>query len=341
MPAKRRGLLAAVVVLGTSGAIAAGSLPAPGLLIGFVSSVTIALLLNVSLVVPTWTFRGSQTVLGAAVASQIDFSAWASAQAQFPAIAVASTATIVVALGLGLPLRRHGVTPLTAVLASVPGGAATATAMAKDLGADQRVVVVVQFLRLSAVIMTLPLLLAFVFQISTSVAPSSSAGLKAWVFVGASSVGGLVAGRLFRLPAPDILGALIVGTLLRLTPTFDSIAVPSVALYGVLLIVGLASGGGLTRDAVGVLRPILPQALIASLLLIALCGAIAVPFAAWTRTSYLDSYLATSPGGLAVVLAACLDSGGDVSLVSVTQVVRTLAILIVVPVIVQIRRRRP
>jgi membrane AbrB-like protein len=233
-----------------------------------------------------------------------------------------SALTIVVAVGMGQLLRRHGVSRITALLASVPGGASTVTAIAKDLGADQRVVVVVQYLRVVVVIVTLPVLLAGVFDASVGAGlPAGEAGGAAWAYVALAVVGGLAAGRLLRLPAPGVVGALIVGSLVA------------------LLLIGLQSGSGFTRQTLADLRGLLPVALVTSVLLVVACALIAVPFARWTGVSVLDGYLATSPGGLPVVLATSLDSGGDAALVSVTQIVRILAVILVLPIALSLVRR--
>ncbi|WP_141003516.1 AbrB family transcriptional regulator [Nocardioides humi] len=129
-PPAWRVVLAAVISAGATALMFAVSAPSPALFAGFVTSVTCALLLSRQLAVPTPVSRTAQAVLGGTVATQVDLDGWGSVHAQLPAVFAVATLTIVVAVAMGQLLLRHGVSRTTAVLASVPGGASTVTAIA-------------------------------------------------------------------------------------------------------------------------------------------------------------------------------------------------------------------
>ena len=62
-------------------------------------------------------------------------------------------------MAAGLLLGLHpGVTPLTGMLALTAGGASGLVAVSRDLGGDDRVVAVVQYLRVGIVTATMPLI---------------------------------------------------------------------------------------------------------------------------------------------------------------------------------------
>jgi membrane AbrB-like protein len=336
-----RRALAALVSLAVVVVLVVLAPPSSGLFAGFAVSAAFALLAHTEIPVPRAINRVAQAILGTTVATLVDVDEWVGVRAQLPAVVGVATLTIVVAVGTGQVLRRRGASATTAVLASVPGGASTVTAIAEDLGADQRVVVVVQYLRVVVVIVTLPVLLSGVFHVEASGGVSrSGAGAVGWIFVLIAVPGGLALGRLLRLPAPAVLGGLLAGTLLMVTPYFEQATTPPLVQTVALLTVGIHAGSGLTRGLLADLRGLLPAALLTTVVLVAFCAAVAVPFSAVTGVSALDAYLATSPGGLPVVLAASIDSDGDAALVSVTQVVRLLAVLLVTPLVLSIARRR-
>ncbi len=342
----RRRLLRALLMVG-SGATGGGALtllgaPSPALFAGFLAAAVVSLVTDADDTVPVPIGRAAQAILGATVATQIDLDGWSELRHNLPAVVVAATLTIAVAILMGQLLRRRGASQITAVLASVPGGASTVTSIADDLGADRRTVVVLQYLRVVVVIITLPMLLAVVFDASLShVGAARAVRASDLAYVPSAAVLGLVGGRLIRLPAAGVVGPLLAGLALGLTPAFAGSATPPSLQWVAFLAIGLQSGSGFTRSTLIQLRGLMPVALVTSVGLVGFCALAAVPFALWTGSTALDAYLATSPGGLPVVVATSLDTGTNPALVSVTQVVRLIAVIVVLPIILAVLRRRP
>ena len=72
-----------------------------------------------------------------------------------------SAATLVLSMVAGLLLgRRRGVSRLTGMLALTAGGASGLVAVSRELGGDDRVVAVVQYLRVVLVTVSMPLVAA-------------------------------------------------------------------------------------------------------------------------------------------------------------------------------------
>jgi uncharacterized membrane protein AbrB (regulator of aidB expression) len=98
-----------------------------------------------------------------------------------------SIATLVLSVVAGFVLRLHpGVSAATGAFAMVAGGASGIVAIARELGADDRIVAVVRYLRVLVIILGMPLVAQFIFQVSqrTVEAPTSlprpAASTRCW-----------------------------------------------------------------------------------------------------------------------------------------------------------------
>ena len=72
---------------------------------------------------------------------------------------------ILILMGLGLGFMLFLITPIdlvTALLSSIPGGAASITAIASDIGADQRIVASLHLIRLMLLSLLVPTLFYFI-----------------------------------------------------------------------------------------------------------------------------------------------------------------------------------
>ena len=65
------------------------------------------------------------------------------------------------------------------------------------------------------------------------------------------------------------------------------------------------------------------------------CFGLAVLLAATTSASLLDSYLATTPGGLYAVLAAAFGTGADTTFVIAVQTLRLFVMVLLAPLVVR------
>ena len=73
--------------------------------------------------------------------------------------------TLLLSVVAGLLMGRWtSVSAITGSLSLSAGGAAGVTSMSRDLGADERMVAVIQYLRVVLIVSTLPLVTAFVFR---------------------------------------------------------------------------------------------------------------------------------------------------------------------------------
>ena len=253
------------------------------------------------------------------------------------------TLALSVAGGALLGLHREG-DALTGSLALVAGGASGLVALTRDLGGDERVVAVVQYVRVALVTSTIPLVASLVFHASSSnvvVARPTWTQQAAGVALLAICIGvGLPLGRLIHLPAAGLLGPMALATAAELTGVAGDAAVPSVLLAIAYAVIGWQAGLGFTLPRLRAIGRILPAAVVLILAIGVGCALLGVLLSWWTGESMFDCYLATTPGGIYAVLAAATAAGSNVAFVVAAQILRVLLMLFVAPFAARAAARR-
>jgi len=264
-----------------------------------------------------------------------------------PAVVTVAIATVVLSVltGLKLSLHRH-VDAVTGILGMVAGGATGLVAVAGDLGADERTVVVAQYLRVALVVLTMPLVVTYAFAIDASSdgdpAISSAARSPWWVgllFLAGAIVIGTGLATLIRLPIPATLGPLILTAAIELAGGVHQVQVPIEVMPIAFIVIGWQAGLSFTRSSIAALRRIFVRTLTLMVTVIATCAGLGALLSLWTGVGALQGYLATTPGGLAAVLAVASASGSDVTFVAASQVIRLVLMLISLPLIVALTAR--
>lgn len=249
--------------------------------------------------------------------------------------------TLAVSMAGGLLLgRRPGVTPLTGMLALTAGGASGLVAISRELGGDDRVVAVIQYLRVVLVTVTMPLVAATVYGASGgagSGAPSASGAAGPWytgllltVVCGAV---GLPLARLLHVPAGGLLGPMTVALVLSLTGVAGDAVPPAALVELAYAVIGWQAGVRFTRASLRQVAGLLPAAVALIFAVVVACAALGALLAWLTGATPLEGYLATTPGGIYAVLATAISSGVDVAFVVSVQVLRVIVMLLVAPVV--------
>ncbi|WP_415975598.1 AbrB family transcriptional regulator [Rhodococcus sp. 077-4] len=253
-----------------------------------------------------------------------------------PAVLV-GVATLIVSAGCGALLALHrDVDPVTGALSLIAGGATGLVSIARELGGDERIVAVVQYLRVALVVVTMPLIVTFAFHTDTGGgAATEELSTTPW-FVGTAFllgaiVAGIVLARLIRLPAPATLGPLIVAGACELLGWPVDISVPEVLLPLAFIVIGWQAGLAFTIASLRAIGRIFPWAALLVLSIGLICAGFGWALSAITGVSMLTGYLATTPGGLAAVLAVSATTGSDVTFVACVQVIRLVSMLVAAP----------
>jgi len=285
--------------------------------------------------VPRRAFVAAQATLGVMLGTFLESSSLSSLADDWLPVTAVSVGTLLLSLAAGLLLTRTTeVDAPTGTLGMVAGGASGIVAMADELGADARLVAFMQYLRVLVVVLTIPVVAALGF-------PSADGGVGLddgpllggvgdWALTILVAVVGAWVGRLTRLPAATLLGPLLLaGTIALASP--DTLEVPPLAREVAFALIGLEVGLRFTAETLRAMGRLLGPVVVAILALMAGSFLFAIGLSATTSASLLESYLATTPGGLYAVLAVAFGAGADTTFVVAVQTLRLLSLVILAP----------
>lgn len=335
-----RWLLLAVLTIGVTVPLTMLGVPAAALFAALVVAVALALLSIAPRRVPPPAGLAAQGVLGVYIGAMVRPDALSALGSDWPIVVAVAVGTLMVSIVAGalLGLRRD-VSALTGALSLVAGGASGLVAIARELGGDDRVVAVVQYLRVALITSSMPVVIALIFHADRhggSSAGSESGSLPWYLGVpllAAIVVAGALAGRLARLPGSGLLGPMALTIVLKLTGLSFGLAVPGILVHAAYMLIGWQAGVAFTREAMRAIERILPAALLLIVALNVAAAGLGVVLAGVAGVSLLDGYLATSPGGIYAVLATAVDTGANVTFVVAAQVIRVLLMLFTAPLV--------
>ena len=261
-------------------------------------------------------------------------------------VLLVGVATLVVSMAAGLLMGlRRDVSPLTGMLALTAGGASGLTAITRELGGDERVVAVVQYLRVGVVIATMPVVAATLFG-ATAGGPAPAAApdtARPWFvdtgFLLVAAGAGVGLARLTRMPAGGLLGPLAVALALSLAGWSFGAQPPELVVEVAYAVIGWQAGLRFTRESLRTVLGVLPLAGVLIVAVIAACAGLGLALSAVTGATPLEGYLATTPGGVYAVLATAISSGVDVTFVVAVQVLRVILMLLLAPALARLAGR--
>jgi membrane AbrB-like protein len=297
------------------------------------------------LALPSAGFRIGQAVTGVVLGTFMHQSTLTELGTHWLPVALVSLATLAVTIAAGIALAR--VTELdrpTASLGMVAGGASGIVAMADELGGDDRLVAFMQYLRVLVVTLLTPLVVPLAFGASTHGGGPGEGPLlgtpAGWALtVGASAAGVLIGPRL-RLPAPSLLGPLILTAVLSLTGVIGDTQVPALAREVAFSLIGLQIGLGFERRTLSEIARVAWAVALSIVALLVICFVLGWLLSLTANVSLLDGYLATTPGGLYAVLPIAYGSGADTGFVLAVQGIRLFAMVLAAPAMVRWLLRR-
>ena len=315
-------------------------LPAGWLVGPMLVALALALVWKEHPTVPRWGRIASLAVVGGMLAATFRPSVIPLVAGHWLPVTLVVGGTLLLSLGAGLLLSGLvRIDRKTAALGALPGAASGMLAMSDPLGADARLVALMQYTRVVVVVVTATLVGRLVAGAAPQ--PISSQGLKAapggmdllvqgtvptYAATVLVAVLGAWAGTRLRLPAGALLGPLILGVALAelgmVHPAWPP-GVPQAAYLVLGLWVGLLFDGASVKRA----GRLFPFVLASAVGLVLACAALGWALAALTGIDGMTAYLATTPGGIDSVAIVALGTGADAPLVLAVQMLRLLAVV--------------
>ena len=340
----RWALLGALTAAATA-ALHAFAVPSAALLAGLVVAAVLALLGRGPQRVSRRLTASAQAVVGVVIGVLAQADTLLAVARDWLPVLLVSAGTLLLSMASGLLLgRRPGVSALTGLLALTAGGASGIVAVTRELGGDDRVVAVVQYLRVVLVTVAMPVAAVVLYGAAHDPAAAPSAAPTPWYLGLALTVVcgavGVPLGRLLRLPAGGLLGPMAVTLVLVLTGVAGAAAPPTLLVELAYAAIGWQAGVRFTRESLRTVAGLLPAATALIAAVVVACAALGALLARFTGTSLLEGYLATTPGGIYAVLATAISSGVDVAFVVAVQVLRVILMLLVTPAVARLVARR-
>ena len=343
-PGNRRRLadwaLVAAATVGGGWLAGRAGLPSGYLFAAMLAGLGYALAAPGRLALPAIGFRAGQAVTGVAIGTFLHSSTLTGLGTRWVPVVLVSVATLAVTIGVGLLLGR--VTQLdrpTASLGMVAGGAAGIVAMADELGGDDRLVAFMQYLRVLVVTLLTPLLVPIAFGIHSHGGGGGGEALLGtpggWALTGGAAIAGALIGPRLRLPAPALLGPLILTAALSLAGLTGGAQVPPLVRESGFALIGLQIGLGFDRETLTEIARLTPPVAASIALLLVVCFGLGWLLELTAGVSLLDGYLATTPGGLYAVLPIAYGSGANTTFVLAVQGLRLFVMVLAAPAVVR------
>lgn len=334
--------LAVAVFAAVTGALWWVGAPSPPLFGALVASALVAVRSDEPPAMPGTVRNVGMAIVGTAAGANIDATVLRTVAGEPVAVLGGVVVTLAVTMLVGQVLRfDRDVDGPTAAFASVAGGASGVSLAAREFGADDAVVMSVQYLRVVLVLVSVPLVAPLLGDGAGAEAPTDGGGhlLSQHLYTLCAVAAGLVLARLIRFSAGAILWTLLTSSLLAVSGVFPAAAVPTWVVAVGYAVVGANVGLSFTADRLRRLVRLFPLAFIQVVLGVVACAGIGVVFADMVGISRLDGYLATTPGGLPAVVAVAVDSGEEIGLILTMQFVRVFLALACAPLLGPLLRR--
>ncbi len=237
----------------------------------------------------------------------------------------------------------RGYPPVTSFFSATPGGFLEMVLLAENYRADVRTVALMHSVRIFLTVFTIPIW----FRFTQGYEPSAT-GLPAHlgadlttqegVILFACAVFGYWGGVKLRIPAPFLLGPMLLSAVLHLTGVTHT-SPPGVVVALAQIVIGTSVGCRFTGYSIKSVFRTLVSGAVAAIILLVLAAGFAMGLAPLTGIPWQVLLLAFAPGGLAEMSLVSFAMGIDPALVSSHHLIRIMFIVILTPIAFRVLRR--
>ena len=319
--------------------------PMPWVL-GAMSFCTVAAMCGVRIWQPRWLTVSMTMVLGLLFGTTIAPDIFARVIEWLPSVIAIFVFVLVTTAASMIYMRKVvGADNVTAYYSSAPGGVIPMTAMAAHYGGEMRLVALVQSMRLIATVVIVPISFALFGDYHPTGAAGTGGALKDLPLYDvpvmiAMALGGWGLAKVCRLPAPDLVGPMIVMALAHATGTFSA-PFPDPLVAFAQMCVGARLGAGFYRLNFRTFGKQLFHSCMVALLMLAMGLVFSFAVAPLTNEPMSALILAYAPGGIAEMSIIAFNLKIEVVFVITHQLIRFLFVVALVPAAVWAFKMKP
>jgi membrane AbrB-like protein len=298
---------------------------------------------------PLFVRRVAQSVIGVTLSFSVTGKSLQIVAANWLSVVTLVLAMFVLTTVIGVVLHRFAnLQPGTALLGTLPGGSGEMVAVSDSLGADVRLVAVMQYGRLLIILATISVVghLASVsggtagsLPVKLLSATSHSGEAQNYLVSITIALIGAGLGTRFRIPA----GTLVIPAILAAIAGFIGIPAapwPPLVLGAAYLLLGLQIGGNFDIAVMRQLKRLGWIVLLSNAFLLAASALLALFLLPLLKIDLTSAYLAATPGGLDSVAAMATNLKADAGLILAVHSLRLVTVLLIGPYLAQIVGRR-
>lgn len=223
---------------------------------------------------------------------------------------------------------------VTSFFSAVPGGFNVMFEIGSEKGGKGPIIALIHASRIALLVMTLPLFFRYGVDHVAVALPTplleQFSDLRELAILMTAGVGGYFLGKWLRLPAPHLMGPLVVSALAHVGNIVTA-SPPDLLVNAAQVVIGTAIGlrffGTTLRD----IRRIVSLSIFSTTILIAIAALLALLCADFIGVSVGGLTLALAPGGLAEMALVALALNLDVAFVSLMHVMRIGVVILIVP----------
>lgn len=230
-------------------------------------------------------------------------------------------------------LRRFAqLAPATAFFAATPGGLSEMVMLSDRMGADMRSVALVHATRVLLIVTLAPVLVQVLGGVQQPSLPAGTPALSDLVILAAAGLAGALAARRLALPAPELMGPMLLSAGLHLSDVVAA-QVPREVVIFAQITIGAAVGSRFRGLGV---RRVLLQLLVGlglTLLMFAVSALFALGLHLWTGLPFVALVLAYVPGGVVEMGTIALALGVDPAFVTAHHLIRIGLVVLLAPLL--------